>query len=142
MSQLDSVVGQARSSGTVTGPYAASSAMTYVDYRDVAEVAALAFTTDRLLNGTFELAAPGMFSRADVAVLLARLLGRPVSAEQSAQSLPESMPQAMRDGLTRMFDHYDRYGFRGGNALVLATLLGRDPVTVPEYLERAVAVST
>jgi hypothetical protein len=31
--------------------------MSYVDYRDVAEVAAMAFTDPRLSYGTFELAA-------------------------------------------------------------------------------------
>ncbi len=30
--------------------------MTFVDYRDVAEVAAIAFSSDDLVNGTFELA--------------------------------------------------------------------------------------
>ena len=38
-------------------PYAKDSAMTFVDYRDVAEAAAIAFATDELVNGTFELGA-------------------------------------------------------------------------------------
>ena len=37
--------------------------MTYVDYRDVAEAAALAFTGEELSFGTFELALRGMFTR-------------------------------------------------------------------------------
>jgi uncharacterized protein YbjT (DUF2867 family) len=44
-------------------PYSKDSAMTFVDYRDVAEAAAIAFTTDDLVNGTFELAASGMATR-------------------------------------------------------------------------------
>lgn len=41
-------------------PYALSSKMCSVDYRDVADVAAMAMTGDELSYGTFELCAPGM----------------------------------------------------------------------------------
>lgn len=77
----------------------------------------------------------------EVAAALTGLLDRPVRAEDTVQSLPDTMTAAMRDGLMHMFEHYDRYGFRGGNDLVLATLLGRAPTTVPEYLEQAVRSS-
>jgi uncharacterized protein YbjT (DUF2867 family) len=43
--------------GVRYAPYSKDSAMTFVDYRDVAEAAAVAFATDDLVNGTFELAA-------------------------------------------------------------------------------------
>lgn len=137
MSQLNAVV-QAARRGIVSGPYSSQSPMSYVDYRDVAEVAAAAFTTDRFVGGTFELSAPGMYSRDDLAALLADLLDRPVRAEASAPSLPDDMPAPLRDGLATMFDHYDRVGLRGGNDLVLRTMLGREPMTVPRYLREAV----
>ena len=38
----------------------------YVDYRDVAEVAALALTGDDSAYGTFELCAPGMVNRVEL----------------------------------------------------------------------------
>lgn len=141
MAQLDGIVDQARQRGVVSGPYSAASAMTYVDFRDVAEVAALAFTTDRFVDGTFELAAQGMYSRDDLAAELARLLHRDVRAEGAVPTLPPngSMPEAMREGLGRMFVHYDEHGFRGGNSLVLETMLGRPPKTVPGYLRDRVA---
>src|SRR6201988_4914439 len=41
-------------------PYSLSAKMCSVDYRDVAEVAALALTGSKLSYGTFELSAPGM----------------------------------------------------------------------------------
>ena len=41
-------------------PYSLSAKMCSVDYRDVAEVAAMAMTGDELSYGTFELSAPGM----------------------------------------------------------------------------------
>jgi uncharacterized protein YbjT (DUF2867 family) len=55
--------------------------MAYVDYRDVAELAAEAFVTDRCSYGTFELAAPGMFSRHDLAHLIGDALGASVVAQ-------------------------------------------------------------
>ena len=40
----------------------------------------------------------------------------------------------LREGLARMYAHYDLYGFPGGNALVLRAILGREPRTLPQYL--------
>jgi len=137
MSQLGGLLEAAREHGVISGPYSSESAMAYVDYRDVAEVAAIAFTTDRLLNGTFELSGPGMFTRSDLAGLLGDLLGRPVRAEATEVALPDTMPSAMRDGLSTMLDNYDRFGFHGGNSLVLDTILGRPSMSVPDYLTQA-----
>jgi hypothetical protein len=39
----------------------------------------------------------------------------------------------MRDGLTRMMEHYDEHGFPGGNALVLRAILGREPRSLAQY---------
>ncbi|WP_410809736.1 NmrA family NAD(P)-binding protein [Micromonospora sp. 067-2] len=139
MSQLDGLVGAARDKGVVSGPYSADSRMSYVDYRDVAEVVALAFTTDRLDNGTFELSAPGMYSRVDLAALLTDIVGRPVRAESTPAALPDSMPAPMREGLMRMLAHYDEHGFHGGNDLVLEAILGRRPTGVPDYLAEVAA---
>lgn len=139
MAQLDGLVTAARHDGVISGPYSTESAMAYVDYREVAETAAIALTTDRLANGTFELSGPGMFSRSDLAGMLTELVGRPVRAETSAPALPDATPAAMHDGLLRMFDHYDRYGFRGGNAVVLETILGRSAMSVSDYLTQIAA---
>lgn len=139
MSQLADHIQPAREHGAIGGPYSADSRMAYVDYRDVAEVAALAFATDRFVGGTFELSAPGLYSRSDLAHELGELLGRAVRAEGSAPRLGSGIPPEVRDGLERMFRHYDEFGFHGGNSLVLETMLGREPVTVPGYLRELVA---
>lgn len=34
-----------------------------------------------------------------------------------------------------MTAHYHRHGFHGGNPLVLTTMLGREPVTVPAFIQ-------
>jgi uncharacterized protein YbjT (DUF2867 family) len=112
-----------------------------VDYRDVAEVAATAFTSDRLSYGTFELCAPGLVDRVTMAAMAGDVLGRPVSAvvtplDVFASALPEG-PQ--RDGLTRMMSHYDQHGFAGGNGLVLQAILGREPRSLLDYFRELAA---
>jgi uncharacterized protein YbjT (DUF2867 family) len=114
--------------------------MAYVDYNDVAEAAAIAFDEDRLVRGTFELAAPGEHTLHDLAATLSGALGRPIRAEQApladygpAQTLLAN-PYGS-DGFRRLRDYYDRYGFRGGNPLVLGTILGRAPNGFGTFLE-------
>lgn len=116
-------------------PYSVSAKVCWVDYRDVAEVVGLAMTGDKLSHGTFELCAPGMFDRTEMAAMIGDVVGRPIEAaevplEQFAAGLPAG---PLRDGLTRMMAHYDRYGFAGGNALVLRAILGREPRTLRDY---------
>jgi uncharacterized protein YbjT (DUF2867 family) len=119
-------------------PYSLSAKMCSVDYRDVAEVAAIAMTGGELSElsyGTFELCAPGMQDTYDTAAILTEVLGRPITAvqiplDQFASQLPEG---PFRDGMTRMMAHYDRHGLPGGNALVLSAILGREPRSLKQY---------
>lgn len=46
----------------------------------------------------------------------------------------------MREGLTRMMEHYNRHGFLGGNPLVLHAALCREPRTVAQYIEELAGV--
>jgi uncharacterized protein YbjT (DUF2867 family) len=135
MSQLDGYLPSAVQGGVIAGPYSPTSKMAYVDYRDVAEAAAIALTTDRLLGGTFELSGPGQFSRDDIARELSELLKRPVRAEGAVPpGLDPRMPAPLRDGLMRMFHHYEAAGLHGGNSLVLDAVLGHPATSVPDYL--------
>jgi len=122
--------------GLFVAPYSKESAMSFVDYRDVAEVAALAFAGDDLVDGTFELAAGGMLTRTEIAAMISRHAGRTVVAEDvdPEVALGGMPPGAMRDGLTAMFADYTSYGFHGGNNLALRTILGRAPRTLDSYL--------
>jgi uncharacterized protein YbjT (DUF2867 family) len=61
-------------------PGSKDSAMTFAGYRDVAEAAAIAFTTGGLVNGTFELAAGGMVTRTEIAALMRRYARREITA--------------------------------------------------------------
>jgi len=129
----------AKQSGEIIMPYSKDSKMAYVDYRDVAEAAALAMTDRRLSYGTFELASPGMFSRVDLAGLMGTKLGKmiiakdlPVDGWAKQINIP---PGELREGLVAMNKEYDQYGFSGGNSLVLETILSRPAHTVPQFIE-------
>jgi uncharacterized protein YbjT (DUF2867 family) len=123
--------------GRLSMPYSASSKLCWVDYRDVAEVAAMAMVGDELSYGTFELCAPGLLDLTEIAAIAANAFGRQVdagetSAEQMASWLPEDR---LRDGMRRMIAHYDSYGLPGGNALVLRAILGREPRTLENFFQ-------
>jgi uncharacterized protein YbjT (DUF2867 family) len=124
--------------GKLSMPYSISAKTCWVDLRDVAEVAALALTGDELAYGTFELCAPGMVDRVQLAAMISGELGRPVEAAQTplgqwASHFPEGH---VRDGLTRMMAHYDEHGFPGGNAIVLRAILGREPRSLKQYIHQ------
>ena len=117
-------------------PYSKYAKASYVDYRDVAEVAAIALTSDRLDYGTFELCDAGMVNRVELVGMIGEALDSPVEAgeptfEEWAQIA--QIPDAVREGMKKMYAHYDRYGFPGGNALVLRAILGREPRPLRQY---------
>ncbi|MCM3923571.1 NmrA family NAD(P)-binding protein [Frankia sp. AiPs1] len=132
MQGLDGAYEQARNTGTLVMPWSKQAQMTYVDYRDVAEAAALAFVDDRLSFGTFELAAPGTVDRVRLAELMAEACGRGVTAGDLPAGF--TLPPGQPAGLAAMFDEYDRHGFHGGNPLVLRTVLRREPRTLAAYI--------
>jgi uncharacterized protein YbjT (DUF2867 family) len=110
-----------------------------VDYRDVAEVAAIALTEDRLKYGTFELCAEGSLNRRGVAALLGDVLRRPIEAVKQSQNEAASAPDdpaesAQGAALKRMFDWYDHHALLG-NALTLPAILGREPRRLRAYFE-------
>ena len=127
--------------GEFAMPYSAAAKVCWVDYRDVAEVAAIALTGDRLSYGTFELCAPGLVDRNEMAAMIGDAIGRPVAAaetplEDFAAGLPDG---PIRDGMTRMMSHYDRHGFVGGNALVLRAILDREPRSLLDFFRELAA---
>lgn len=121
--------------GRLSLPYSVSSKLCYVDYREVAEAAAIAMISDRLSFGTFELCAAGLFDGTQVAAIASSVLGRRIEAVESflddyAAGQPEGTVAAR---MSRMIAHYDRFGLPGGNPLVLRAILGREPRTLSDY---------
>ena len=114
-----------------------------MDYRDVAEAAAIGLTTERLDYGTYELSAGGMVTREEIAAAMARALGQPVEAKKvpfDAWAEQVGMPPGpVREGMQIMYQDYDQFGFRGGNALVLRAILGREPRQLDAFLQELAA---
>jgi uncharacterized protein YbjT (DUF2867 family) len=112
----------------VAEPWSAETRFTRVDYRDVAEVAAVALTSDKFNKGTFELASEGRFNRKDIALMLSKILDEPIQAIVAPRP-PHAPPE-----LTKMFDWYDKHEL-DGNSLTLRALLGREPRTLESYFK-------
>ena len=131
--------------GKFSQPYSRRVKTSYVDYRDVASLAAEAFVTEKYDNGTFELCAPGMFNRAEIAAQMSEALDLHIEAGEVSFDVWADMARIpegyVRSGLKRMYADYNQYGFRGGNAMVLKCMLGREPRSLKEFF-REMAVSS
>jgi hypothetical protein len=97
----------------------------------------VALTSDGLDYGTFELCDAGMVDRVELAAMMSETLDSPIEAgeptfEEWAQ-IAQIPAGAMRDGMQKMYAHYDLYGFPGGNAVVLRAILGREPRPLRQY---------
>jgi uncharacterized protein YbjT (DUF2867 family) len=116
--------------GVFGEPWSTETRFSRVDYRDVAEVAAIALTEDRLLYGTFELCAEGNLNRHDLAELMGEVLGKPVKPIKV-----ELPPQAdTPPKLARMFAWYDKHALLG-NSTTLRAILGREPRSLRAFFE-------
>jgi uncharacterized protein YbjT (DUF2867 family) len=121
-------------------PYSKQAKASYVDYRDVAAVAAIALTEAKLDYGTFELCAPGMVNRVELVAMMSEAIGHPVEAgepsfDEWAQAAHISAGSSRGEGMRTMYADYDQYGFPGGNALVLRAILEREPRTLQQYIQ-------
>jgi len=131
--------------GILAEPYSAERRMSRVDYRDVAEAAAIALTSDRLLFGTFELCAEGYLNRHDVAELMSEALRREIKAVTmpfdvwvQKAALPDN--QDLIAGLKKMFAWYDAHSLLG-SAVTLRAVLGREPRTLQNFISELAAKS-
>ncbi len=120
--------------GVIAEPWSIQSRFSRVDYRDVAEAAAIALTEDRLLYGTFELCAEGWLDRMDVAAIIGEVLGRHIKAERVDPKMAAGGAGPGAPALERMFDWYDKRGLMG-SALTLRAILGREPRTLRAFCE-------
>ena len=95
-------------------PYSKLAKACYADYRDVAAVAAIALTGNELGYGTFELCAPGMVNRVELAAMMSAAIGRTIEAGRSPFNEWAQAAQildGLRENLRVMYEDYDQYGF-------------------------------
>lgn len=126
--------GRVVETGVLAEPWSTDTRFSRVDYRDVAEVAAIALTEDRLLDGTFELCSEGALNRKEVVVLIGKILSREIKATKVDRGTLGPAAASLQP----MFEHYDRFGLRG-NALTLRAILGHEPRTLRAYFEELAA---
>jgi uncharacterized protein YbjT (DUF2867 family) len=129
--------------GVLAEPWSINTRFSRVDYRDVAEVVAIALTENRLNFGTFELCAEGHLNRTDVAQIMSEVLGRAITASKS--DVPKNKDAArsgnedsQNSAIRKMFRWYDSRGLLG-NSLTLQAVLGREPRTLRAFFEDLVA---
>ena len=129
--------------GVFAEPFPVGTRIARVDYRDVAEAAAIALTGDRLSYGSFELCAPGRFNRIEIAAMASEALGKPVRAAELPFDDWVTVARPPYDArqlglLAKVHAHYAAHGL-GGNALTLEAILGRPPRMLGDYLRELAA---
>ncbi len=121
--------------GVLAEPWSTQTRFSRVDYRDVAEVAAIALTEDRLLYGTFELCSEVPRDRVEVARIISEVLRREVKADVAKPPVGDEAAQNPQQAAMKpMLQWYDKHGLMG-NALTLQAILGRQPRTMKSYFE-------
>jgi NAD(P)H dehydrogenase (quinone) len=127
--------------GVYAVPYAIETRLGMVDLEDVAEVAARVLSEPGHEGATYELCGPEVLTQSEIAGLMGQQLGRAVHAQ--AVPLETWREQARAGGLgdyqvetlVQMFEYYQRHGF-WGNPNVLGYLLGRQPTSFIDFLNR------
>ncbi len=120
--------------GRYVVPYSAERLMSVVDLEDVGAAAAAVARGSDFIGGCFELANGELHTRAQMAAIMAEVLGRPVSAVRSEladwQAHQRRLGVLTEDQIERMsimMTHYDEAGMGGGNGRVLQMIIGRSP---------------
>jgi uncharacterized protein YbjT (DUF2867 family) len=117
--------------GRIAVPYSLDTAFTNVDLHDVAEVAVLVLTREGHRGRTYDLAGPEALTVRQLSSIASAVIRRPVDAVRTPDTDVSGPPD-----LLAMFAAYDRDGLVGDPA-TLRTLLGREPSTWRQVLERA-----
>ncbi|NVD42143.1 NmrA family NAD(P)-binding protein [Ensifer sp. HO-A22] len=126
-------------SGVFSEPFPKTARVARVDYRDVAEVAAIALTEERLAYATLELCADGRHDREEIAGMMASALGRPIEAAEIsfhewAAPARVKYTEHQLGLLAKVYEHYAAFGL-GGNSLSLRAALGREPRSLRAFIE-------
>lgn len=123
-------------------PYPADARLSLVDLSDVAQAAANILTEAGHKFATYELVGTSSLSQTDVADILSEQLDRPVKVDNvpldqwAARARAAGLGEYQIETLVKMFEYYQNTGFEG-NTKVLSWLLGRPPVSLQDFIHRA-----
>jgi uncharacterized protein YbjT (DUF2867 family) len=130
--------------GAFALPYSMATPLAFVDLADIAEVAARVLTEGGHIHATYPLCGTDLLSGHQVAERVAERSGTPVQSHElsisefvAMISQHHPLPHYTVDSLYRLFTYYGLHGITG-NANVLRWLLGREPTTFNEYVDRCI----
>lgn len=131
--------------GTFAEPFPTTARIARVDYRDVAEVAAIALTEDRLAYATLKLCADGRHNREEIAQMMTGALGRPIIAgdigfHEWAKPIAATYTDHQLELLAKVHAHYSDVGL-GGNSLTLRAALQREPRSLLSFIRELARAS-
>ncbi len=144
MQNLLAYVKEAQEQGMYSVPYSPQTRLSLIDLRDLAEAAAIVLTEPEWRDATLELAGTPGLSQQEVAHVLSRRFGRPVEARAiplaawQANARAAGLNEYQIETLSKMFTYYERYGL-SGNPRILKCVLGREPVSLEEFLKSSAA---
>ncbi len=123
-------------------PYSLTMPLSFVDLVDVAEVAARTVIEDGHIYATYPLCGTDLLTGMEIAAQVAKRSGVAVRGEEipvgefiAAISGGHPLPRYTVDALHRLFTYYGLHGITG-NANVLRWLLGREPGSFAEFVDR------
>ncbi len=123
-------------------PYCVDMPMSFVDRKEVAEIAAKVLGQSGHLYASYELIGTKPTSFSEVASVLSEHVGRRIVARQvplrivlAAFAYDTAEQRYAAGDFERMFSYYNRHGLTG-NSNVLRWLLGRTPVGFRDYFAR------
>jgi NAD(P)H dehydrogenase (quinone) len=131
------------SQGIFAPPYSPRTRLGLVDLNDVAEAAMKVILHSTYRGGIFELVGTPAYSQEEVAEYISQKIGRPVKVEaQSRAEWAENVRKNRMDEyavrtLLSMFEYYENYGMWGSSA-VLGSLLGRQPTSIHQFIDRVI----
>lgn len=111
-----------------------------VDAEDVGEAIANVLTDKSLRNATFELAGPDTLTYEEMAAIIGRELETPIKVSVLDAGRRRSFAESQGwtayavETFLKMLEHYDAHGFPGGNRLVLAAILKREPQSYSGFI--------
>lgn len=131
--------------GVYPRPYSPHSKMSVIDTDDLAEVMAKILTDRAYQGATYQLAGPGPITHAEMAAIISDEIGRPVEAvhrdldEWTAWARERGWTDYAIENYVRMCNHYNEHGFKYGNTVTLAALLGREPTDYRSFVRKLAA---
>jgi NAD(P)H dehydrogenase (quinone) len=127
--------------GIYSMPYPIETRLSYLDLSDLGDAVAQVFSRDELSGSILELCGTKPFTQRQIAQYLSdqmKITVRPGEyslTEWEETAIKNTLPTYTRTTLRSMFEYYARYGLIG-SPQVLTWLLGRSPISLPEFIAR------